>query len=66
MYLYYTDVLIMLSVGKNVKYTGREPSASVATGNKKRHFQEEYEFLSWALLGEPQQPKEVSSGVPVW
>ncbi|KAI9495794.1 oxoglutarate dehydrogenase, E1 component [Zychaea mexicana] len=51
---------------KPVQYTGREPSASVATGNKKRHFQEEYDFLSWALLGEPTQPKEVQSGVPVW
>lgn len=52
--------------GKRVTYTGREPSASVATGNKKRHFQEEYDFLSSALLGEATQPKEISSGVPMW
>ncbi|KAG2217424.1 hypothetical protein INT45_013755 [Circinella minor] len=51
---------------KQVKYTGREPSASVATGNKKRHFHEEYDFLSWALIGQPTQPKEVTSGSPVW
>ena len=54
------------TIDKQVKYTGREPSASVATGNKKRHFQEEYDFLSWALIGQPTQPKEVTSGAPVW
>ncbi|KAF7730655.1 2-oxoglutarate dehydrogenase E1 component [Apophysomyces ossiformis] len=52
--------------GKSVKYTGREPSASVATGNKKKHFLEEYDFLSAALLGEPTKPKEIESGIPVW
>ncbi|KAI9323233.1 oxoglutarate dehydrogenase, E1 component [Dichotomocladium elegans] len=51
---------------KKVHYTGREPSASVATGNKKRHFQEEYDFLSNALIGQALQPKEIAAGVPVW
>jgi 2-oxoglutarate dehydrogenase E1 component len=52
--------------GKQPRYTGRAPSASVATGNKKKHFQEEYGFLSDALLGQPTAPKEIEAGVPVW
>ena len=35
--------------GKHPKYTGREPSASVATGNKKKHVQEEQELIAAAL-----------------
>ena len=38
--------------GKSPKYAGREPSASVATGNKKKHYQEEQSFLNAALLTE--------------
>lgn len=59
-------ILTSITIDKSVKYTGRDPSASVATGNKKRHFQEEYDLLGWALLGEPTQPKEIISGIPVW
>lgn len=35
--------------GKHVKYAGRPPSASVATGNKKTHIREENELLEAAL-----------------
>ncbi|OZJ01529.1 hypothetical protein BZG36_05487, partial [Bifiguratus adelaidae] len=52
--------------GKQPKYVGRDPSASVATGNKKQHLQEEYNFLGQALLGESRKQKDVVSGVPVW
>jgi 2-oxoglutarate dehydrogenase E1 component len=52
--------------GKSPVYAGREPSASVATGNKKQHLHEEYSLLSRALLGSAEKPKEVQSGVPVW
>ncbi|KAI9009966.1 oxoglutarate dehydrogenase, E1 component [Phycomyces nitens] len=52
--------------GKTAKYTGREPSASVATGNKKKHYQEEYDFLSDALIGAPTKPKAVEQGVPLF
>jgi 2-oxoglutarate dehydrogenase E1 component len=53
-------------VGKTAQYVGRLPSASVATGNKKKHYQEEYNFLSRALIGEAMQPKEVTQGVPIY
>ncbi|KAI9348329.1 oxoglutarate dehydrogenase, E1 component [Pilaira anomala] len=52
--------------GKTPRYAGRAPSASVATGNKKKHYQEEYGLLSKALIGDSIQPKEVTQGVPVW
>jgi 2-oxoglutarate dehydrogenase E1 component len=52
--------------GKTAQYVGRPPSASVATGNKKKHYQEEYNFLSRALIGEAMQPKEVTQGVPIY
>ncbi|KAI7872671.1 oxoglutarate dehydrogenase, E1 component [Spinellus fusiger] len=52
--------------GKQAKYTGRAPSASVATGNKKKHYQEEYNFLSEALIGQATAPKSIESGAPVW
>ncbi|KAF9437393.1 2-oxoglutarate dehydrogenase E1 component [Entomortierella beljakovae] len=51
---------------KQVRYAGRDPSASVATGNKKVHLTEEYDFLSSALLGEVKKPSDVISGVPVF
>ncbi|KAG0001910.1 2-oxoglutarate dehydrogenase E1 component [Modicella reniformis] len=51
---------------KEVQYTGREPSASVATGNKKTHLAEEYAFLSEALIGEVRKPSDVVGGVPVF
>ncbi|KAG2188029.1 hypothetical protein INT44_000780 [Umbelopsis vinacea] len=48
-------------------YASRPPSASIATGNKKQHKQEEYSFLSKALLGVTKpEPKDVVSGVPIW
>lgn len=48
-------------------YAARPPSASIATGNKKQHKQEEYTFLSKALLGVKKPvPKDIISGVPVW
>lgn len=47
-------------------YAGRPPSASVATGNKKQHLQEERTFLSKALLGRVEEPKEMKLGIPVW
>ncbi|KAG0262061.1 2-oxoglutarate dehydrogenase E1 component [Actinomortierella ambigua] len=50
----------------DVKYAGREPSASVAAGNKKTHLQEEYAFLADALLGENRKPVDVVNGVPKW
>jgi 2-oxoglutarate dehydrogenase E1 component len=53
-------------VGKTPSYAGRPPSASVATGNKKKHFKEEYSFLSKALIGESTEPKSVEGGVPMW
>jgi len=52
--------------GKSPIYAGREPSASVATGNKKQHLHEEYSLLSCALLGHAEKPKDVQNGVPVW
>ncbi|KAI8891013.1 oxoglutarate dehydrogenase, E1 component [Backusella circina FSU 941] len=52
--------------GKTPIYAGRAPSASVATGNKKKHYQEEYSLLSKALIGEAIQPKEVNQGVPIY
>lgn len=52
--------------GKFPRYAGRAPSASVATGNKKQHYQEEYNFLSEALIGQATKPKEIEAGVPVW
>ncbi|KAF9581928.1 2-oxoglutarate dehydrogenase E1 component [Lunasporangiospora selenospora] len=52
--------------GKDVRYAGREPSASVATGNKKAHLAEEYAFLAEALTGEAVKPKDVVGGVPVF
>ncbi|KAG0305293.1 2-oxoglutarate dehydrogenase E1 component [Dissophora globulifera] len=53
-------------VGKEIRYAGREPSASVATGNKKVHLAEEYAFLSEALTGEVRKPSDVVGGVPVF
>jgi 2-oxoglutarate dehydrogenase E1 component len=52
--------------GKTPLYAGRPPSASVATGNKKKHYQEEYNFLSKALIGQETEPKRVEGGVPLW
>ncbi|KAI9361034.1 oxoglutarate dehydrogenase, E1 component [Pilaira anomala] len=52
--------------GTKPGYAGRPPSASVATGNKKKHFQEEYNFLSQALIGYETEPKGVEGGVPVF
>ncbi|KAG0308632.1 2-oxoglutarate dehydrogenase E1 component [Dissophora globulifera] len=52
--------------GKEIRYAGREPSASVATGNKKVHLAEEYAFLSEALTGEVRKPSDVVGGVPVF
>ncbi|KAF8976851.1 2-oxoglutarate dehydrogenase E1 component [Entomortierella lignicola] len=52
--------------GKEVIYAGREPSASVAAGNKKAHLAEEYAFLSKALTGEVKKPSDVVGGVPVF
>ncbi|KAI8644778.1 oxoglutarate dehydrogenase, E1 component [Parasitella parasitica] len=52
--------------GKSPVYAGRPPSASVATGNKKKHFQEEYSFLSKALIGQSTEPRGIEAGVPVW
>ncbi|KAG0249322.1 2-oxoglutarate dehydrogenase E1 component, partial [Mortierella polycephala] len=51
---------------KEVRYAGREPSASVATGNKKVHLAEEYAFLAEALIGEARMPDNVVGGVPVF
>ncbi|KAG0052790.1 2-oxoglutarate dehydrogenase E1 component, partial [Linnemannia elongata] len=51
---------------KEVRYAGREPSASVATGNKKVHLAEEYAFLAEALTGEARKPSDVVGGVPVF
>ncbi|CAO3575888.1 unnamed protein product [Absidia cylindrospora] len=50
----------------SLRYTGRPTSASIATGNKKQHYQQEYDFISNAFLGKPTPPKEIVSGVPVW
>ncbi|KAL0138485.1 E1 component [Mucor lusitanicus] len=52
--------------GKAPSYAGRPPSASVATGNKKKHYQEEYAFLSKALIGQSTEPRGIEAGVPVW
>ncbi|CAO0791400.1 unnamed protein product [Mucor circinelloides] len=52
--------------GKSPSYAGRPPSASVATGNKKKHYQEEYAFLSKALIGQSTEPRGIEAGVPVW
>jgi 2-oxoglutarate dehydrogenase E1 component len=49
-----------------VKYAGREPTGSVATGNKKKHATEESDLLSMALLGEIKRPSKFVSGFPVW
>ncbi|KAF9186897.1 2-oxoglutarate dehydrogenase E1 component, partial [Haplosporangium sp. Z 767] len=51
---------------KEARYAGREPSASVATGNKKVHLAEEYAFLAEALTGEARVPETVVGGVPVF
>ncbi|KAF9959949.1 2-oxoglutarate dehydrogenase E1 component, partial [Mortierella alpina] len=51
---------------KEARYAGREPSASVATGNKKVHLAEEYAFLAEALTGEARKPSDVVGGVPVF
>ncbi|KAF8932578.1 2-oxoglutarate dehydrogenase E1 component, partial [Haplosporangium bisporale] len=51
---------------KEVRYAGRDPSASVATGNKKVHLAEEYAFLAEALTGEAKKPSDVVGGVPVF
>ncbi|KAF9300587.1 2-oxoglutarate dehydrogenase E1 component, partial [Mortierella antarctica] len=51
---------------KEVRYAGREPSASVATGNKKVHLAEEYALLADALIGEAKKPSDVVGGVPVF
>ncbi|KAF9272831.1 2-oxoglutarate dehydrogenase E1 component [Mortierella alpina] len=51
---------------KEPRYAGREPSASVATGNKKGHLAEEYAFLAEALIGEAKKPSDVVGGVPVF
>lgn len=51
---------------KSPSYAGRPPSASVATGNKKKHYQEEYAFLSKALIGQSTEPRGIEAGVPVW
>ncbi|KAI8329237.1 oxoglutarate dehydrogenase, E1 component [Chlamydoabsidia padenii] len=48
------------------RYTGRLPSASIATGNKKQHYQQEYDFLSDALMGNPTPPSRIDSGIPIW
>jgi hypothetical protein len=48
-------------------YAARPPSASIATGNKRQHKQEEFSFLSKALLGVTRpEPKDIESGVPIW
>lgn len=52
--------------GKRVTYAGREPSASVATGNKKQHLVEEYSLISQALLGTNEKPTKVENGIPIW
>jgi 2-oxoglutarate dehydrogenase E1 component len=49
-----------------IETSSREPSASVATGNKKQHIQEEHAVLSKALLGVEMPVKEIINGVPVW
>jgi 2-oxoglutarate dehydrogenase E1 component len=46
--------------GKRIKYAGRDPSGSVATGNKKQHEKEELNLLSKALVGEIRKPTKVS------
>ncbi|KAG2207543.1 hypothetical protein INT47_004293 [Mucor saturninus] len=52
--------------GKSPMYAGRPPSASVATGNKKKHLKEEYTFLSEALIGKATEPKKIEGGIPLW
>ncbi|KAI9483426.1 MAG: oxoglutarate dehydrogenase, E1 component [Benjaminiella poitrasii] len=52
--------------GKSPLYAGRPPSASVATGNKKKHYQEEYAFLSKALIGQTTEPRKIENGCPLW
>ena len=44
---------------KRPRYTGRSPSASSATGFKKQHLVEEYEFISDALYGKIKPPKKI-------
>ncbi|KAI9261804.1 oxoglutarate dehydrogenase, E1 component [Helicostylum pulchrum] len=53
-------------VGASPGYAGRPASASVATGNKKKHYQEEYSFLSQALIGYETEPEGVEGGIPIW
>jgi 2-oxoglutarate dehydrogenase E1 component len=52
--------------GKHIRYTGRDPAASVATGNKKQHVKEEVAFVSDALFGEIRAYKEIQNGSPIF
>lgn len=46
--------------GQLPTFAGRDPTGSVATGNKKQHQKEEIDLLAHALLGEYRKPKKVS------
>ena len=51
---------------KRPVFAGRDPTGAVATGNKKKHEQEEIALLSQALLGEVRKPTKMVNGLPVW
>lgn len=52
---------------RRIKYAGREPTASVATGFKKQHRLEEFSLLASALIDQPdRKPQTVDTGIPLW
>jgi len=50
----------------NIKYAGRQPSASPATGLKKQHAKEEKELLGTAFFGQPKPVTQMKNGVPIF
>ncbi|KAI9297678.1 2-oxoglutarate dehydrogenase E1 component [Neoconidiobolus thromboides FSU 785] len=52
--------------GKDVIYSARPPTATVATGNKKQHKIEENNLISLALYGEVRKVKETKNGSPIF
>lgn len=72
-FITFTHPRIMTSLGQTTHHKGaqietssRDPSASVATGNKKQHMQEEQMVLSKALFGRAEKAKDVVNGIPIW
>jgi 2-oxoglutarate dehydrogenase E1 component len=49
-----------------IRYVGRAPSATVATGVKHSHVKEEVAFLSHALYGDVRKPKDFVNGIPLF